>query len=430
MNNENIEDILKNMGEEKVPEDIQKIAKETSNIFLKKLALSKKTKQHYLLEFIMKSNLAKLAGAASIIVALLIISTQFSRSNLVWADVIEQMNKYEKYKCRQRVVREQGPEYPTMDVYHLNLQQRRQELEDGTIHIIDMRDENPVIVELYPKEKRAVVTTLVGFGSRSDPDIIDMVKKFDQESTKRLGTKKKDGKTLYGFRHVPNKYNDFTVWVDSDTKLPVEIELVHTTTGQTIYMDEFEFDFNLDPSAFSTEVPDGYEIETVTQNYETVESEEITNEDIRDEVNKTTYTIGTLPWIINSYKIKTPNPLGSKITIYLSAFKTNDENIIIITQGVYYDTKSMTWIPDQEVVLETPSGIKVCTHPNGEIYAQRFLECIGDANPEFFDKNDLSEERFTRMIVMPDGIVLSLVSNKQLSIEKIQELVESIVEIK
>ena len=51
-------------------------------------------------------------------------------------------------------------------------------------------------------------------------------------------------------------------------------------------------------------------------------------------------------------------------------------------------------------------------------------------NREFFDTEDLSEERFTRMIVMPDETILSLSANKKMSDEKLQELVESLIEIK
>ena len=43
---------------------------------------------------------------------------------------------------------------------------------------------------------------------------------------------------------------------------------------------------------------------------------------------------------------------------------------------------------------------------------------------------DLSEERFTRMIVMPDSTILGLVANKQMSDERLQQLVESLKEIK
>ena len=386
---------------------------------------------------IMKSPITKLAAAAVIVIAVLIGINQLGGStdgaSVAWAQVVEQLNNYTKYKCRQRVVREQGPEFPTMQVYHLNLSLRRQEVEDGSIHIIDMRGTDAITVELYPDQMKAIVTKGIGAGPRKDPHIIEMVKRFEQESTERLGTKEVEGKILQGFRHVPNKYNDFTVWVDAETKLPVEIELKHLIEGQirqTIFMDDFEFDFELDSSAFSTDVPDGYEVETIILDYRPVEPKEITAEDIRSGLNHTAYTVEKLPWMEEVITIETVDPLGTRAKVYITGIQSDDGNVIIIVQGNYYDGKRMVWIPEQQLVLESSSGIKLYTHPNGSIYAQYFLESFAEANSEFFDIGNLSEERFTRMTVMPDGTVLSLSANKQMSNEKLQELVESLIEIK
>jgi len=383
---------------------------------------------------IMNAKTTKFAAAAVIIIGVFVGINQFGGSidgaSVVWGQVVEQLNNYTKYKCRQKVVREEGPEYPTMDVYHLNLSLRRQEVEDGSIHIIDMRGTDAITVELYPDQKKATVTKLLGFGPRKDPHIIEMVKRFEQESTERLGTKKQDGKVLHGFRHQPNEFNDFTVWVDAETKLPVEIELKHLNRGQTIFLDEFEFDFELDASAFSTVVPDGYEVETIINDYRPVEPKEVTAEDIRSGLNHTAYTVEKLPWMEEVITIETVDPLGTRAKVYITGIQSDDGNVIIIVQGNYYDGKRMVWIPEQQLVLESSSGIKLYTHPNGSIYAQYFLESFAEANSEFFDIGNLSEERFTRMTVMPDGTVLSLSANKQMSNEKLQELVESLIEIK
>ena len=431
MSRESIEDILKEIGSEDVPADVHKIARETSRDFSETLM---RPRQHILWSDIMRSRITKLAAAAVIIIAILIgvhyLGGSIDGASVAWAEVVEQINNYTKYKCRQRIVREKGPEYPTMQVYHLNLSQRRQEVEDGSIHIIDMRGTDAVTVELYPDQMKATVTKLVGFGPRKDPHIIEMVKRFEQRSTERLGTKKQNGKILHGFRHQPNKYNDFTVWVDPETKLPVEIELKHTQTGQTIFLDEFEFDFELDPSAFSTDVPDGYEIENLTLDYRPTEPKEITPEDIRTGLNHTAYTVEKLPWMKKIIMIETIDPLGTKAIVYITGIQSNDGNVIIIVQGNYYDLERMVWIPNQQLVLETPIGAKLYTHPNGALYAQYFLEAFAEASPEFFRMENLSEERFTRMIVLPDETVMSLSANKQMSDEKLQELVESLIEIK
>jgi len=383
---------------------------------------------------IMKSRITKLAAAAVIIIAILIgvhyLGGSIDGASVAWAEVVEQINNYTKYKCRQRVVRQEGPEYPTMQVYHLNLSQRRQEVEDGSIHIIDMRGTDAITVELYPDQMKATVTKLIGAGPRKDPHIIEMVKRFEQESTEKLGTKKQNGKILHGFRHQPNKYNDYTVWVDADTKLPVEVEIKHLNRGQTIFLDEFEFDFELDASAFSTKVPDGYEVENLTLDYRTVEPKEVGAEDIRSGLNHTAYAVNKLPWMEKLIMIQTIDPLGTRAIVYITGIQSNDGNVIIIVQGNYYDGRRMVWIPKQQLVLESSSGVKFYTHPNGSIYAQYFLESFAKASPEFFDTEDLSEERFTRMIVMPDETILSLSANKKMSNEKLQELVESLIEIK
>jgi hypothetical protein len=384
--------------------------------------------------FIMKSPITKIATAAAIIIAVSIgihyLGGSIDGASVAWSQVVEQISSHTKYKCRQRVVREQGPQYPTMQIYHLNLQQRRQEVEDGTIHIIDMRGADAITVELHPADKKATVTKLVGFGSRKDPDIIEMVKQFEQNSTERLGTKKVNGKILQGFRHKPNENSDFTVWVDPATKLPVEIEIKHLNRGQTLFLDEFEFDFELDPSAFSTDVPDGYEVKNVVQDYRPVEQKQISPEDIRTGLSHTAYTVDKLPWMEKLIIMQIADPLMGMGKAYVIGIQSNDGNSIIIVQGDYYEEERMVWIPKEKLVMETPSGAKLYTHPNGSEYARLFLEGFAKANPEFFSMENLSEERFTRMIVMPDRTILSLSANKQMSDEKLQQLVESLKEIK
>ena len=385
----------------------------------------------------MKSKAIKFAAAAIIAIAAMIgvhyLGGSIDGASVAWSQVVEQLSSHERYKCRQRVVREQGPEIPPMQIYHLNLQQRRQELEDGTIHIIDMRGENAITVELHPNQKKAVVTHIIGLGPRKDPDIIEMVKRFEQESTERLGTKKVNGKTLQGFRHQANQYNEFTVWVDPATKLPVEIEIKHLNRGQTLFLDEFAFDFDLDPSAFSTEVPAGYEVKTIVNDHRPVESKQITAQDIHAELNHAAYTVGNLPWIKKVILIQTVDPLTQMGKAFMTGILSEDGNHIIIDQSdTHSDYKEamMQWILQEQLVLETPSGVKLYTHPRGSDYARLYLEGFAKADPDFFDVGNLSEERFTRMIVMPDGTILGLSANRQISNERLQELVESLVEIK
>ncbi len=383
---------------------------------------------------IMNSRMTKYAAAAVIIIAVFVglrlTGGSFDGTTVAWSQVVEQISNHTKYKCHQKVVRENGPDIPAMDVYHLSLSLRRQEVEDGTIHIIDMRGEDAITVELDPAQKKATVTTLVGMGPRKDPDIISMVKRFEKEPDEKLGTKTVDGKTLHGFRHKPNEYNDFTIWVDARTKLPVEIELRHPTAGQTIYMDEFEFDFKLDASAFSTNVPEGYQVKTVVMDYRPVEPREVTAEEIRTGLGHTAYAVKKLPWMKKLVLMQVVNPLMKRGKVYVTGISSDDGDTIIVVQGQLYDAARMVWIPKQQLTLETPGGAKLYMHPNGSEYALAFLRSFARANAEFFDVKNLREERFTRMIVLPDGTILGMSANKQMAEQKLQELVDSLTEIK
>jgi hypothetical protein len=386
---------------------------------------------------VMKSRTIRYAAAAVILIAVLVginhLGGSIDGTSMAWSQVIEQMNSYTRYKCRQRVVREKGPQHPTMQVYHLNLSQRRQEVEDGSIHVIDMRSKDPITVELYPAEKKATVTTLIGFGPKKDPNIIAMVKRFEQESTERLGTKKLAGKILQGFRHLPNEHNDFTVWVDPETKLPVEIELKHVKRGQTIFLDDFEFDFELDPSAFSTEVPEGYEVKTITQDYRPVESKEITPEDIRSGLDHSAYTVEKRPWMKSIFSVQALNPLSRSGTVFLVGILSQDENTMVISQskmyGDYRDAM-MEWIRKEELVMELSDGTKVYTHPNGSESARLHLESFAKSDPKFYSLQDISDERVARMIVLPNGTIMGLSANHEMTDQQLKELVESLTEIK
>jgi hypothetical protein len=316
-----------------------------------------------------------------------------------------------------------------MIVYHLNLSQRRQEVEDGTIHVIDMRSEDPITLQLDPAKKKAVLTRLIGFGPKQDPDIIDMVKRFDQASTERLGTKEQGSKTLYGFHYAPNEYNDFTVWVDPETKLPVEIELKHPTVKQTLFMDQFEFDFDLDASAFSTEVPEGYEVETVVRDYRLVEPKVVTAETVRSELSHPAYTPAKLPWMESVTTLQIPNPLGPRGKVFVTVIRAEDGNTLLIVQGDDYTDERMVWLAQQDEVLETPGRRTVRTHPRGAMYARLYFEGLAKAKPEFFDVSTLSAARNGQMIVMPNGIVLGCCANLSIPDTRLQELADALQEV-
>ncbi len=382
---------------------------------------------------IMNSNAVKIAAAAVIICAVFIgfspFGDRFTTTSVAWSQVIEEMQNHTRYKCRQRVIRDDGRDFPEMTIYHRDLQVRRQELPDGTIHIIDMTQKDAIQLELFPDEKRAVLTRLVGFGPKKNPDIIEMVKKFDQKSTERLGTRKQDGQVQHGFRHKPNEHNEFTVWVDSDTRLPVEVQIRHIKAGQTIILDQFEFSFELDPGAFSTEIPEGYDVQTIIQDYRPVEEKEISQQEIAEQLNHTAYRIELLPWFEKMVTLQIVNPLSKAGKNFIFAITANDGARIVISQSdMFHDYKEsfLEWMLKEELKAQTSSGIKLYNHPNGKSYAKLYIQAAQKTLPEFQREEELMENAFGGMIYMPDTTILGFVADRELEEEKVLELLEAL----
>ena len=235
---------------------------------------------------------------------------------------------------------------------------------------------------------------------------------------------------MQGFRHAPNEHNDFSVWVDPVTKLPVEIELKHPTRRQTIFMDEFEFDFDLDESAFSTEIPAGYEVKTTVVDYRPFEPSVVTPETLRSELGMPAYTLDALPWMENVTLMQITNPLMKRGKVCVMGIETDTGNRVVIAQTSYSTEWRMVWLAEQTLVLETPGKRRVYTHPNDAIYAASYLEAYAKVSPVFFDMKNLSEQRTTRMVLMPNGVVLGVSANHPLEEGRLLELVESLKEIK
>ena len=93
MKEEIIEVILKNIGSQDVPDDVNKLAEKTSIEFGKTVTQSKQPKHIVLLHHIRTSKMTQLAAAAVIIVAVLIAIHQMAGNgtSAVYASVVEQL---------------------------------------------------------------------------------------------------------------------------------------------------------------------------------------------------------------------------------------------------------------------------------------------------------------------------------------------------
>ena len=210
---------------------------------------------------IMKSPIGKLAAAAVIIIAVLVgIHLMDGSSNIAFADVLEQVRDFRPYSCTVTSQYEGKPAV-TRDVMNLNLLQRREVYAGGYVQIFDLSQSPVKMLAVDPEKKLAIekISPGIEFGRNFDllrhlSSFENMPDKFDAED---LGDRRIEGQKAKGF-HVPGKNNDWTIWANAQTGLPIHIKLIHPKIGQKITMSKFEFDVDFDESLFELKAPQGY----------------------------------------------------------------------------------------------------------------------------------------------------------------------------
>jgi hypothetical protein len=432
MKNEKLEEMLSKLAGETVPDDVRRIAEEQTKQLTDGLLNKPKVA---LWRTIMKSRITKLAAAAVVIITIGLLAHYYTGSldgaSVAWADVQKQLSIFRPHAFRETVVYNDGSKAVRKFLYR-NLTGRREEWPDGRIWIFDFsKVPHDEFLQLDPNQKTAHKTIYKGMNVKQDFDLLSYAQNIQANAAEPLGQRIIEGHKVIGFHHqIPS--NDFTIWVDAETRLPVLVELVHPENKIT--MDMFEYPDDYDASLFSTDIPEGYKAETVIEDHRPIEPKEVSSEDVRAGLNHTAYAIEKLPWMKNICTIEAPDPGGGSkvnwVKVYMTAIQSDDNNLIIVAQGDYYDAARMVWIPKQQIVFESPGGIKLYAHPNGSLYADCFLASFARIKPEFFDIRNLSAERFTNMVVMPNGTILSLSANKQMSDEQLRELVGALGEIK
>jgi len=379
---------------------------------------------------IVKNPITKFSIAAAIMVTAGILfykqTGSIDGASVAWADVQKTLSVFRPHSYKEVIKYKDDEKAINIKFYIRNLYGRREERSYGEIYIFDLSKSPNECLVLDPQKKLGVKFIYTGSPVQQDFDMLRYSASMAQHA-QPLGQQVVDGRKAIGFYNSdPN--NNFTFWVDPVSHLPIRVELLRY--GDTFIMNEFEYVNDFDPNLFSTDIPDGYKVETKIQDCRPVEPKEVIAEAVISGLNHTAYTVEKLQWMEKLSTIETLDPLGSRAKVYVTGIQSNNENMIIIVQGNYYDLKRMVWIPKQQLVFESATGIKFFTHPNGQIYAQRFLESFATAKPEFFDVKKISAERFTMMIVMPNGVVLSLSGNKQLSNDQLKEFAESLKEVK
>ena len=260
MKNENIEDILKEIGTENVPEDIQKIAKETSNKFSKELAHSKHHKRYYLLEFLMKSKLTKLAAAAAIIFIVLFGFEKFGNSSIAWADVVERF-KSVKYFNASIYIKLDLESAPELIELWMN--------KDGRVRILSGKEvifaKNGKVVKAFDiksgKESEAdsrYAFLINNLGSSGEFSLQTVINTFSQgkleDVTPKINSDEIISEDVVVFDIVYSDIQWFRIWALKESKLPIRIKGWTSVDGELVDVvlsyDKQQSDTFFDPNAF------------------------------------------------------------------------------------------------------------------------------------------------------------------------------------
>ena len=372
---------------------------------------------------IMKSPITKLAAAAVIIIAVMLSINQFGGSidgaSVAWADVLEQISEVRPYSCRMTFEYDGDKPDLSYRVMYKNLSVRREERDDGTILIFDMSQKPVRTLVLYPDEKLAREGVLLDRGPLKDPDLLRMIASRQDGTEEDLGLREINGRTVKVF-HSPDEHNEFTVWADVETNLPVRVELRQSSAGRTIIVQDFEFVIEFDKSLFDTTAPEDYAVQRVEMpgGGETI----IKVEGIAKDVDFEFYVLSAAPtWGNEPRTLKVSNVMGLGDDIYMTCSLAEDGRHVVFMQAEMMSKMLLNKIRTGEHVYTSASGLKVYRGGPEKWYSGILLESVGSMLP---DKS--SADRIGCGIETPDEGVILLSINGPATDEELFDIVESL----
>lgn len=202
--------------------------------------------------------------AASVLVAAMAVGwSMLGHQHVLFADVVQRIRESKTIFFKSTVETEgMPPVVMTQTLASPGYVRIRGDSDDGPITIFDKQESAGLM--LNPKTKQAIkLTSAQGLPKEaaSLADFIDWLKTPREHSKQDLGPRKIEGKPTFGFR-VRKDNQDYDVWVDQETGLPLRIESTFEVLGKTVsfVMDEFVFDAKVDPELFSLTPPEGYTV--------------------------------------------------------------------------------------------------------------------------------------------------------------------------
>ncbi len=244
---------------------------------LTKQPSEQRTRPRNIWRIIMKSRITKLTAAAVIIIAVLIGINYFGSSidmaAPAFADIVQPLLTVETGSFKMTInVISSGLDWincgdkplQTIEVMFSGPSRTRWNIPTGEVLVANMQYGKVMI--LMPAKMQAVVMQV------SPPGVIQRHNRFNKllelrrliqyaleaedDSVKFLGRQKINGVTAIGY-HITG-HGDITIWADSKTKLPIQIE--QSMGAETAIVNDITYDIELEDSLFSIEPPKGYSV--------------------------------------------------------------------------------------------------------------------------------------------------------------------------
>jgi hypothetical protein len=226
--------------------------------------LPKQNKPSSIWKTIMKSKITKLAAAAAIIVAALLVVHFIGNplaSSVTFAQVIQPILNAQTAIFDIIVGEEEAGGPVIHDMVMGSRIRRTLSNAPDVVSIIDLGSGK--ILVLTSPAKEAVYIDLKGLPSIPNymerlRNVITTLQKHPQFEVEELGQQDIAGQRLIGFR-ATHPEAEFTIWADLKTALPVRIE---QNEGQMkVICKNIQFDVPMEDSLFSMDVPEGYKLQ-------------------------------------------------------------------------------------------------------------------------------------------------------------------------
>jgi hypothetical protein len=286
----NIEEILKSIGSEEIPADVQQIAEQTSSYFTKTLAQPKPSGRLVVLEYLAKNQIIKMAAAAVLVVGVLVALNVIGKGGVAWSQVLGNIQKVGAFSYRMKLnmigllEEKSSVQLEAQSWVSEEYGARTDSYREGKLRMNEyVSIPDRVYIGLIPSGKKYLRMTLTDElwekTRKEHCDPAKLVEEFMKYDYKKIGRSIIDGVEVEGIecrdpkiaRGVPANIAGGMIgnvvarlWADVENDLPVKLRIeVFSKDGEKAFdmvTYGYQWDIKLDPREFEPVIPDDYEL--------------------------------------------------------------------------------------------------------------------------------------------------------------------------